>query len=174
MIQGIYYLAFSWITFLKTKSNFYLNFPRSNLVSVSRFPNLGESCRYLHLFFFNSLAFFQTPLNWLPFCFTNRYQIVSGNNDKRFRINLSSGEIFIHAPLDRETTSTYQLTIKASDRPTYTANQRSSVTFVNVTLTDVNDNKPVFKSGSYYAAVKETVNVGGDVITVQATDADAG
>lgn len=87
---------------------------------------------------------------------------------------MSSGEIFIHAPLDRETTSTYQLTIKASDRPTYTANQRSSVTFVNVTLTDVNDNKPGFKSGSYYAAVKETVNVGGDVITVQATDADAG
>jgi len=45
---------------------------------------------------------------------------------------------------------------------------------VNVTLTDVNDNKPVFKKGSYYAAVTETASIGDDVITVQATDADAG
>lgn len=45
---------------------------------------------------------------------------------------------------------------------------------MNVTLTDVNDNKPVFNKGSYYAAVMETASIGGDVITVQATDADAG
>lgn len=45
---------------------------------------------------------------------------------------------------------------------------------MNVTLTDVNDNKPVFNKGSYYAAVMETASIGGDVITVKATDADAG
>ena len=86
----------------------------------------------------------------------------------------STGEIYVHAPLDRETTPTYRLKIKASDQPPQTANQRSTVMFVNVTLTDVNDNKPVFKTGSYYAAVKETAGVGDDIITVQATDADSG
>ena len=70
--------------------------------------------------------------------------------------------------------STYSLKIKASDRPSRAANQRSSVIFVNVTLTDVNDNKPVFKKGSYYVTVMETASIGDDVITVQATDADAG
>lgn len=76
--------------------------------------------------------------------------------------------------MDRETKSTYNLKIKASDSPTQAANQKSSAIFVNVTLTDVNDNKPVFKKGSYYAAVTETASIGDDVITVQATDADAG
>lgn len=104
----------------------------------------------------------------------NRYQILSGNDDRRYRIEPSSGKIFIHAPLDRETTPKYHLEVKASDWPTQTANQRSSVMFVNVTLTDINDNKPVFGKGSYYAVVKETAEVGDDVITVQTSDADAG
>ena len=89
-------------------------------------------------------------------------------------MNSSSGEIFVHAPLDRETKPTYSLKIEASDSPTNPANRRSSVTFVNVTLMDVNDNKPIFKAGSYYGAVKETEGVGNDVIAVQATDADEG
>ena len=67
-----------------------------------------------------------------------------------------NGKIYVHAPLDRETTPTYHLKIKAFDTPTQIANQRSSFIFVNVTLTDVNDNKPVFKTSSYYAAIKET------------------
>ena len=99
---------------------------------------------------------------------------MNGNEDRRFRIEPTFGKIYIHAPLDRETTPAYSLKIEASDRPLQAANQKSSVIFVNVTLTDVNDNKPVFKKGSYYAAVKETVGVGDDIITVQATDADAG
>lgn len=103
-----------------------------------------------------------------------RYQIVAGNEDRRFRIEPTSGKIYIHAPLDRETTPTYCLKVKASDSPSQAANQRSSVIFVNVTLTDVNDNKPVFKKGSYYAAVEETASIGDGVITVQAIDADAG
>ena len=45
---------------------------------------------------------------------------------------------------------------------------------MNVTLTDVNDNKPVFNEGSYYAAVMETASIGDEVIKVQATDTDAG
>lgn len=106
--------------------------------------------------------------------FYNRYQIIEGNEDRRFRIELTSGKIYIHAPLDRETIPTYSLKIEASDRPIQAANQKSAIIFVNVTLTDVNDNKPVFSKGSYYAAVKETAGVGDDVIMVQATDADAG
>lgn len=85
-----------------------------------------------------------------------------------------TGKIYVHAPLDRETTPTYHLKIKAFDTPTQIANQRSSFIFVNVTLTDVNDNKPVFKTSSYYAAIKETAGVGEDVVNVEATDADAG
>lgn len=85
-----------------------------------------------------------------------------------------SGEIFVHAPLDRERTPRHSLKIEASDNSTNPANKRSSVIFINVQLIDVNDNKPLFNTGSYYAAVKETVGVGHDVITVQASDADAG
>lgn len=85
-----------------------------------------------------------------------------------------SGEIFVHAPLDRERTPKHSLKIAASDQPTNPANKRSPFIFINVQLIDVNDNKPLFNTGSYYAAVKETVGVGHDVITVQASDADEG
>ena len=107
-------------------------------------------------------------------CLTNRYQITEGNDDRRFRADPSTGQIYVHAPLDRETTPIYHLKIKAFDRPTLIANQRSSFVFVSVALADVNDNKPVFKAGSFYAAVKETAGVGDDIITVEATDSDAG
>ena len=110
----------------------------------------------------------------MMFSYYIRYQIAGGNDDRRFRIDSSTGQIYVHAPLDREKTPTYHLNITASDRPTQPANQRSSFIFVDVSLTDVNDNRPVFKTGSYYAAVKETAGVGDSVITVQATDADAG
>ena len=82
--------------------------------------------------------------------------------------------MYVHAPLDRETTPAYHLKITASDSPLQPTNQRSSYIFVDVTLSDVNDNKPVFEKGSYYAAVKETAGVGDDVVSVHATDNDAG
>ena len=134
---------------------------------------LFVGCRSSLLFPLCSLVF-AFLINTVPFFLNNRYQIAGGNDDKRFRIDPSSGEIYVHAPLDRETVPKYHLKIKASDRPIHPANQRSSFIFVNVSLTDVNDNKPLFKAGSYYAAVKETADVGDDIVTVQATDADAG
>ena len=85
-----------------------------------------------------------------------------------------NGEVYVHAPLDRETKPIYHLKIIASDSPVETANQRSSYVFLNITLSDVNDNKPVFEKGSYYAAVQETAGIGRDVITIHATDDDAG
>jgi len=47
-------------------------------------------------------------------------------------------------------------------------------TLVNVTLIDVNDNRPQFTSASYEATVMEDAVVGQTVMTVRAVDADLG
>jgi hypothetical protein len=103
-----------------------------------------------------------------------RYTIISGNNERKFRVNASSGQIFINAPLDREHTAHFTLKVQAADSPSNPAQQRRSLTQVDITVEDNNDNKPVFSKKSYYAWVRETAKIGSDVITVQATDPDLG
>lgn len=73
--------------------------------------------------------------------------------------------------LDYETETSYTCVIVATDMAT---NPRTSSATVNVNITDVNDNSPVFDSLSYEVNISRDLSPGVNVINVMATDADSG
>ncbi|KYO47396.1 hypothetical protein Y1Q_0001204 [Alligator mississippiensis] len=107
------------------------------------------------------------------------YRIVGGNEEGRFRLNITlnpSGEgAFLHlvsrGRLDREATPTYQLLVQVEDKG---EPRRRGYLQVNVTVQDINDNPPVFSQALYQARVPEDAPVGASVLQVAAADADEG
>ncbi|XP_078719353.1 protocadherin Fat 4 [Lampetra fluviatilis] len=99
-----------------------------------------------------------------------KYEIGEGNGGEKFGI-FPDGQLYVRYELDRETREEYSLTVLAMDAGVEPLS--SSVT-VNVTVLDVNDNKPLFNSSSYVFHFSEEQEVGSLVGAVQATDADAG
>ena len=73
--------------------------------------------------------------------------------------------------LDRETMSRYTLTITARDAGTPSL---STWTLVTVDVLDENDNSPEFMHSESKISVIETLAVGSELVTFQATDADLG
>lgn len=107
------------------------------------------------------------------------YNIVAGNNDQKFRVNVTSnpsGEMsYLHLEtignLDRESQAFYNLNISAKDGgnpPLFGYLQ------VNVTILDVNDNPPMFDHSDYNVSLNESVPPGTSVLQVRATDNDVG
>ncbi|XP_017312969.1 protocadherin Fat 4 [Ictalurus punctatus] len=88
-----------------------------------------------------------------------------------FSMNPETGLIFVVAALDRETQDKYNLIVVAQDQGRPPLSAQASVV---VTLTDVNDNSPVFSTQRYEASVLENATVGMNVIVVNATDKDEG
>lgn len=77
---------------------------------------------------------------------------------------LSSGDIFVIEPLDYEASHEYYITIEATDGG---SPPLSDIATVNVNLTDMNDNRPVFSQDVYTAVVGEDAELGRAVITVR-------
>ncbi|XP_043913009.1 protocadherin-11 X-linked-like [Protopterus annectens] len=73
--------------------------------------------------------------------------------------------------LDREQKDTYVMKIKVEDGGNP---PRSSTAILQVTVTDVNDNRPVFKENNIEIRVPENAPIGTSVTQVHATDADQG
>ncbi|XP_031561240.1 protein dachsous-like [Actinia tenebrosa] len=101
------------------------------------------------------------------------YTIAGGNGT--FLINSDTGEITTTAPLDRESTASYRLTVTVSDGKTFRSGPSftDSVT-VYVTVQDENDNPPKFIGAPYRMEVKEDASFGTSVGRVSAVDADDG
>lgn len=101
------------------------------------------------------------------------YSIASGNGDFRFSIDPLTGDLKLAGILDRETTDSYILEVQASDSgiPVNTG-----TTVLSITVTDANDNDPVYTSGpgtqTLYVTTSRTSAVGTNLITITATDAD--
>ncbi|CAM4471676.1 unnamed protein product [Leuciscus chuanchicus] len=89
----------------------------------------------------------------------------------RFNVDQETGVITLAAPLDRETQDTYHLVITAQDqgRPS-----RSTTTNLDISVTDINDNAPIFSKQPYETTVSEHAEVGAIVVNVMATDKDDG
>lgn len=79
----------------------------------------------------------------------------------------SIGILYIAAPLDRESVSSYKLEIKAED-----ADKLFAICFVTVTVLDVNDNGPHFVPPLYLGSIVEKVSTPQLVVTLSAYDPD--
>ncbi|KAL2093761.1 hypothetical protein ACEWY4_011073 [Coilia grayii] len=90
--------------------------------------------------------------------------------DGLFFINPVNGglSVFIKNKLDRETISSYKLTIQAADTR---GEGRATTCTVQLTVTDSNDNAPEFKQNMYTAQVPEN-SVDVEVVRVMVGDAD--
>lgn len=79
--------------------------------------------------------------------------------------------LVVNYKLDRETRDFYQLNIYARDGG---FPQRTGTLTVNITITDFNDNRPLFTQPTYQVDVPENQAVKTPILTLSATDADIG
>uniref|UniRef100_A0A672IB29 FAT atypical cadherin 1a n=1 Tax=Salarias fasciatus TaxID=181472 RepID=A0A672IB29_SALFA len=91
------------------------------------------------------------------------YSIVSGNEHGMFSVDPRTGDIFVIEPLDYEASHEYYITIEATDGG---SPPLSDMATVNINLTDVNDNRPVFSQDVYTAVVSEDAELGKTVLVV--------
>lgn len=99
-----------------------------------------------------------------------QYQITAGRGSGKFVIDGSEGRIETKTTLDFSTASDYELTVTATDK---TSSGSSASATVYVTVTDVNDNAPIFRLSIYRAEVFEN-SIDSTIVTVSATDDDSG
>ncbi|XP_061108849.1 protocadherin Fat 1 isoform X2 [Conger conger] len=97
------------------------------------------------------------------------YSVVSGNERGAFSIDSRTGDIFVIERLDYEAAQEYCLTVEAADGRSPSLSDTATV---NVNVTDVNDNSPVFSQTAYAAVVAEDSDLGKTIITVVAQDGD--
>ena len=99
------------------------------------------------------------------------YEIINGNDSGVFTINSSTGAVALNHALNREKQSEYTLTVRATDGgiPPLTGE-----TTVVVTVSDENDNPPLFQPNTISAFVSENKVAGTPVTIITATDDDAG
>nr|XP_046262776.1 protocadherin Fat 2 isoform X2 [Scatophagus argus] len=96
------------------------------------------------------------------------YHIVSGNEDRRFLLDSSTGLLTLNAPLDFEVSREYYLSVEGRRG----RSSLSDITTVIINVTDVNDNAPAFGQVGYSAEITEDLTPGGLVMKVTATDQD--
>lgn len=100
------------------------------------------------------------------------YYISDGNHDGRFAIDSSTGQLTLAKTLDRETESSYKLTVVAHDAAL--RNRLSSNTTILLEVLDENDNEPIFTQTNTQISVNETTAVETELIRFRATDSDLG
>ena len=97
------------------------------------------------------------------------YTIIGGNEQRKFSIEPETGLVSVNGKLDYERAKDYFLTIQALDGGTPPLSNHATV---NISIMDVNDNKPIFTQLSYSASVTENSPVGSSIVTLTATDLD--
>ncbi|KAI9525478.1 long-chain fatty acid transporter fat1 [Dissostichus eleginoides] len=97
------------------------------------------------------------------------YGIISGNEHGMFSVDPRTGDVFVIEPLDYEVSHEYYITVEATDGG---SPPLSDMATVNINLTDVNDNTPVFSQEIYTAVVSEDAELGKTVMVVMAEDVD--
>ncbi|XP_048837555.1 protocadherin Fat 4 isoform X3 [Brienomyrus brachyistius] len=88
----------------------------------------------------------------------------------RFRINSTTGAVYLEEPLDRELVNVYKVRLTARDQG---FPQLSTSMNLTVLVEDVNDNDPAFSRSFYNVTVSEDLPRGTSLLQVHAYDADA-
>ena len=100
------------------------------------------------------------------------FSILAGNVNSAFSIT-STGTVLVRSSLDRESLPAYFLNVSISDRSVN--DSRSSVGQLNVTILDINDNRPHFTSNLYmFGPLEGNETVGSFVGRVSCSDDDTG
>lgn len=94
----------------------------------------------------------------------------STNIDQKFSLNSATGAILLSSSLDYEDTTRYTFDVTATDggRPPLSSTAR-----VQIAISDVNDNSPVFEPHSSTFTILENEPAGTVITTLTATDADS-
>ncbi|KAF8791564.1 Fat-like cadherin-related tumor suppressor [Argiope bruennichi] len=98
------------------------------------------------------------------------FSIITGDDDKHFTMDRSSGIIKVGKTLDREMVPNYVLQVMCSDNG---IPQLSSTAFVNIEVSDINDNAPMFSQSNYTVIIQEGRTIGYTVLKFTIIDADA-
>ncbi|XP_014251864.1 cadherin-related tumor suppressor [Cimex lectularius] len=101
------------------------------------------------------------------------YNIISGNDDSVFEIDIDNGTIRTRRNLDREAKSLYNLVVMASDQAKLPPHRLSSTVQVSVVVKDVNDMWPEIVPPKE-ASVVENAAAGTLVLIIKAVDKDEG
>lgn len=88
----------------------------------------------------------------------------AGDPDGDFHLHPSTGALSTSRGLDRETRAEHTLEVVATDRGSPAL---STTVTVQVQVTDVNDNSPVFSRSSYAVEVSEDAAEGSQVLEVK-------
>lgn len=99
-----------------------------------------------------------------------RYSIIGGNFQNSFALNPSSGALTVNRNIDRETITSFSLLVEARDRGT--PQSRRDRTTIAITISDVNDNRPIFRPDMYNLQLREDLPVSQNVVRVIASDDD--
>ena len=94
------------------------------------------------------------------------YSITSGDDDGLFAID-DNGRITLAGALDFETVTSHTIIIEARNGAGVV-----DTTDVTITVTDINDNAPIFTQDSYSANIAVDAEIGDTIISVAATDTE--
>ncbi|XP_051506561.1 protocadherin Fat 2-like [Myxocyprinus asiaticus] len=97
------------------------------------------------------------------------HSIVSGDRKQQFNIDPRTGHITVRSMLDREEITHYSLTVQAADEGDPPL---SSAVQVTVTISDVNDNPPMFSQINHSLFLQEGEAVGSGILQLLVTDRD--
>ena len=98
------------------------------------------------------------------------YEILNQDIQNKFRIDSTTGELFVSANVDREERETYQIIIQVIDRGTPRLSVQNTTTF---TLLDINDNVPRMTSG-FTMSIRERVRPPLQLTQLVGVDPDQG
>ncbi|KAM9320481.1 cadherin EGF LAG seven-pass G-type receptor 2 [Gastrophryne carolinensis] len=100
-----------------------------------------------------------------------RITYVAEEGISQFAIDPDTGAVTTTMELDYEVQVSYTLAITAHDNG---IPQKSDTTYLEILVTDVNDNPPVFQRASYSGTIPEDAPVYTSVLQISATDRDSG
>ncbi|XP_063827722.1 cadherin-87A [Ostrinia nubilalis] len=92
----------------------------------------------------------------------------------KFTVNLSTGEVTLNRPLDRETEDTIKFLVSIESQNEDPAKNLAQLQPVTVIVLDENDNPPTFKNSPYEVDVPEDEAIGTTILTnIQVEDKDS-
>lgn len=87
---------------------------------------------------------------------------------KTFELNSKTGELRLQSGLDRERIASYRIPVIVFDA----LFQHNDQAFVNFSVTDVNDQRPVFRQTEFSLAIPENLPINSQIYTFIASDDD--